>query len=323
MTKGKVLIIGGTGFLGYYAVRELLKRNYAVSILSLPPLPAEGLFAPEVEIVLADLNKLTDAEVEKYLSGHDAVIFAAGADDRATPPAPAYPFFHKYNVEATRRLATLAKQAGVKRMVVLGSYFAYFDRAWPEMKLKEHHPYIRSRVEQEEILFEIAGSEMDAMVLELPYIFGSMPGRKPIWTPLLHYLAATPVLFYTHGGTNCVAVEHIGEAIAGAVEFGKGGERYVIGDENLTWKELLGRLSELQGKRKSVVTLPNWMATLAGAGLKLTLRLQGKESGLDPIQLIRLQTAMTFIDPEPARTVLHFGSGGLEAALQKTIEAAG
>ena len=129
MTKGKVLIIGGTGFLGYYAVRELLKRNYAVSILSLPPLPAEGLFAPEVEIVLADLNKLTDAEVEKYLSGHDAVIFAAGADDRATPPAPAYPFFHKYNVEATRRLATLAKQAGVKRMVVLGSYFAYFDRA--------------------------------------------------------------------------------------------------------------------------------------------------------------------------------------------------
>jgi nucleoside-diphosphate-sugar epimerase len=322
MTNGKVLIIGGTGFLGYYAVRELLKRDYAVSILALPPLPAKGLFPAEVEIVLADLNKLTDEEVKERLAGHDAVIFAAGADDRATPKAPAYPFFYKYNVEATRRLATLAKGAGVKRMVVLGSYFAYFDRAWPELKLKEHHPYIRSRVEQEEILFEVAGKEMDAMVLELPYIFGSMPGRKPIWTPLLNYIASTPVIFYTHGGTNCIAVEHIGEAIAGAVEFGKGGERYVIGDENLTWKELLEKLSELQGKRKSVVTLPNWSATLAGAVLKLMQHLQGKESGLDPIQLIRLQTAMTFFDPEPARTTLHFGQGGLDVALQKTIEAA-
>jgi nucleoside-diphosphate-sugar epimerase len=45
----KVLIIGGTGFLGYYATQELFKRGDEVTILALPPLPAQGLFPPEVK----------------------------------------------------------------------------------------------------------------------------------------------------------------------------------------------------------------------------------------------------------------------------------
>jgi nucleoside-diphosphate-sugar epimerase len=132
-----VLLIGGTGFLGYYAVKELTKRGHQISILALPPLPAEGLFPVETKILLADLNTLSDEEVLKSLRGQDAVVYAAGADDRITPKAPAYPFFFKHNVEATRRLITLARQAGVKKAVVLGSYFVYFVRIWASWR-KRH-----------------------------------------------------------------------------------------------------------------------------------------------------------------------------------------
>jgi nucleoside-diphosphate-sugar epimerase len=71
----------------------------------------------------------------------EGLIFAAGADDRTIPDAPAYPFFYKANVESTARLLRLARQAGVKKAVVFSSYFVYFARKWPEMKLGEKHPY--------------------------------------------------------------------------------------------------------------------------------------------------------------------------------------
>ena len=319
--KQNVLIIGGTGFLGYFAVQELTRRGHHVTTLALPPLPAPGLFPDETRILLADLNRLTDDEVANLLRGQDAVIYAAGADDRVTPRAPAYPFFYKYNVEATRRLMTLARQAGVKKAVVLGSYFVHFDRIWPHLKLKEHHPYIRSRVEQEEAAITAGGTEMAVIILELPYIFGSMPGRIPIWKPLIRYICSTPIIFYTRGGSNCIAVEHVGEAIAGAVEQGVGGQSYVIGDENLTWVELLEKLARLTGKEKSIISLPNWVAILAGVFIKVVHFFQGLEGGLDPVALIKLQTAKTFFDPTLARNALGFGSGGIDEALRKTVVA--
>lgn len=320
MTK-KVLMVGGTGFLGYYATGELLKREYEVTILALPPLPAEGLFPAAVHIQLVDLNRLSDEEVGDLLKGQDAVVYAAGADDRLTPKAPAYPFFYKYNVEATKRLLAIARQAGVKKAVILGSYFAYFARQWPELELTRHHPYIRSRVEQEAVAIETGGSDMEVMILELPYIFGSMPGRTPIWKPLIDYIRSTPVLFYTRGGTNCVTVEQVGAAIAGAVERGKGGQRYQIGSENLTWVELLTRLSRFTGKEKKIVTLPNGLVTIGTALLKFAHWLQGRQSGLDPIQLVKLQTANTFFDPTESQRDLGYGSGDLDLALQKTVAA--
>lgn len=60
------------------------------------------------------------------------------------------------------------------------SYFAYFDRIWPEMRLAEHHPYIRSRKGQEAQSLEAAMPDLQLCILQLPYIFGSMPGRAPL-----------------------------------------------------------------------------------------------------------------------------------------------
>lgn len=317
----KVLMIGGTGFLGYYAVHELQRLGHLVTLLALPPLPAGGLFSPDTVIKLANLNTLTDDELERLLYGQDGLVFAAGADDRQTPKAPSYPFFYKHNVEAPKRLFELARKAGVKRAVVLGSYFAHFNRIWPELRLADHHPYIRSRVEQEKVLIEAGGSSMAVMVLELPYIFGSMPGRVPLWKPLIEYIDSPVPLFYTRGGTNCVAVEHVGEAIAGALEMGQAGKSYLVGDENLTWEQLLGKICTALDKKKRVITLPDWIAVAGAWGLKQVHRIKRLQSGLDPVELIHLQTANTFFDASVAQTALGFNGGGLDEAIRKTVKA--
>lgn len=315
-----VMIIGGTGLLGYHATLELVSRGHEVEIIALPPMPAENLFPQDVRIHLYDLNQMPDDELTSLLRGHDAVIFAAGVDDRVTPKAPAYSFFYHHNVESTRRMAEISRKAGVGRFIILGSYFAYFHRLWPHLELTRHHPYIRSRVEQSAAAIEAAGADLAVVTLELPYIFGTMPGRMPLWKPLVAYAASAFPLFYPKGGTTCVTVTQVAQAINGAVEMEEPGGSYPIGGENLPWTDLMGIISKHAGNEKRVISLPNWLVTAGAFFLKLAHKLKGLESGLDPVQFIKLQTANTYIDPQLSREVLNYSLGGLDEALQETVQ---
>lgn len=315
------LVIGGTGFLGYHTTLKLLSRGHRVSVLAAPPLPDENLLPADVKITLTNLEALTDEELLGCLRGQDGLVFAAGVDDRVVPPRPAYPFFYKGNVLATERLVRLAVQAGVQRAVIFSSYFLEFERRWPELRLAEKHPYIRSRVEQANAALAAAGPELAPAILELPYIFGAMPGRLPLWAPLIRYIASPLPLVYPAGGTNMIAVGHVAEAIAGALERGQAGARYVIGDENLAWADWLGRLTRLVGREKRVITAPAAAVRGAARCVRLYHRLQGREGGLDPVAFVALQTADTFFDPAPSRAELGYGRGGLDEALDATVRA--
>jgi hypothetical protein len=61
----------------------------------------------------------------------------------------------------TQRLARLAKQAGVKKIVLFGSYFAHFTEAWHDLNLKKENAYPRTRLLQEEVSFMEGEGEMD------------------------------------------------------------------------------------------------------------------------------------------------------------------
>jgi dihydroflavonol-4-reductase len=319
MTNQSVLIIGGTGFLGYHTAREFLNKGWKVTVLGLPPAPPPHLFPDVVKIVLKNIDETADNELIALLRGHTALVFAAGMDDRFTPRKPAYPKFYRANVETPVRILTLAKQAGVRRAVVLGSYFVHFDRLWPEMKLAEQHPYIRSRLEQEKAVTSIPGMDVD--VLELPYIFGSMPveGWKPLWTPLVKYIRSMKLLFYMKGGSACITAETVGQAVVGAIEHGGAGMCYPIGDENLTWTELLTCLAAADGRRVKVVALPDWLVKVGMAGVSVVHHLQKKEGGLNLRTFATLQTAEAFIDPEPSRRALGYQTGGLDRAFRETV----
>lgn len=315
----RILIIGGTGLLGYHATREFLAHGDVVTILALPPAPAPGLFPESVEICYQNLESLSDEELGGVLRGMDAVVFAAGVDDRVTPKAPAYPFFHSHNVVPVARLAKSCADVGVRKLVILGSYFAHFARQWPELELTNHHPYIRSRVEQTKAAVQAAGGRVQVVTLELPYIFGSMPGRMPLWKPLVKYAASAFPLFYTRGGTTCVTVTQVAQAIRGAVVRGEGGVCYPIGGENLTWRELMGKIAAYAGKSKQVITLPDGLVRAGTRLVKLMHQVQRRESGLDPVEFVRLQTRETYIDPS---SLLELGvePDGLEIALAETVQ---
>ncbi|HEX7540821.1 MAG TPA: NAD-dependent epimerase/dehydratase family protein [Anaerolineales bacterium] len=326
----RVFVIGGTGFLGYHAIQEFLAKGWGVTALGLPPAhpldssaasSGQTLYPAAVKLILQNLDTASDEELVALLRGHEAMVFAAGLDDRYTLKKPAYPRFYQANVESLRRLLILAKKAGVKRTVVLGSYFVHFNRQWPDLKLAERNPYIRSRLEQEKVTTSIHG--LDGMVLELPYIFGAMPisGWKPLWAPLVKYIRFSKIIFYMKGGTACVSARTVGRAIVAAVERGEAGKVYPIGQENLTWRQMLTRLARADERTCRILTLPIWTIKLGMFGILLVHNLQGKEGFLNLRYFAQLQTAETFFDPQPSKEALGYQTCGLDEAFQEMVEA--
>ena len=320
-SKKRVFIVGGTGFLGYHTIQEFLKHGWEATALGLPPAPPVDLYSSGVKVILRDLDIATDQELLDLLGGHEALIFAAGLDDRFPQKKPAYPKFFHANVEVPRRVLRLAKQAGIKHAVVFGSYFSHFNRLWPELRLADRHPYIRSRVEQEQAVTSIP--DLDVDVLELPYIFGRLPvrGWKSLWAPLVKYLRAIPFVFYMKGGTACISANMVGKAAFGAITLGHANTCYPIGQENLSWSEMLIRLAAADERHIHVITIPNWLLKVGLIFFWLFHELQGREGGLDPRHFAPLQTAETFLDPETSKRLLGYDTDDLDDAFQKTIQA--
>lgn len=310
----KVCVVGGTGLLGGAGTAELLRRGHEVRVLSLGG-GAGG--KPGPEYVQGDYVSMDEASLGELLKGCEGLVFAAGVDERLERPAPVYDFFHRYNVEAMVRLLKAAAESGVRHCVVCGSYFAWFDRLWPQLRLAERHPYIRSRTEQEKAALGFAGPGFDVAVLEIPYVFGVQPGRRPVWMFLAQTLRAMrPAVFWPRGGTAMVTAAQVGQAIAGALETSRGGRCYPLGGENRTWKQLLGRFCAAMGQPdKKVLPLPRPVFALACRFLKRRQRARGIEGGLDLAFLPQIECRRLYIDPAEGSRPLGVQPDDLNAAI--------
>ncbi len=294
----KVFMIGGTGLLGSEAAKQLINRGHEVVSIALPPLPTGTILPAQMKIEFGNYLDMTDDELKRYFYGCEGFVFAAGVDERVEGPAPIYELFWKYNIEPVKRLLQLAKECGVKHTVICGSYFAHFNKVWPEKNLANWHPYIRSRRDQEEVAMSMAEKDFNVAVLELPYIFGTQPGRKPVWTFLVESIRDMKgVTLYPKGGTTMVTVKQVAQAITGAIEKNKGGRCYPIGYYNMEWKELISIVHKYMGcPEKRIITIPNWMYAIGGRKLMKEQQKKNLEGGLHMVKFTELQCSNQFID---------------------------
>jgi len=319
----KVFIAGGTGFIGYHTALEFLKNGHEVTSLSLEDINLGGWYPKEVDVHYGDLFEMSDEEMEKLVAGHDALVYAVGPDDRFVPEAPAYPFFYERLVTHPVRLVKAAKKAGIKKIAVCNSYFAYYHRQHPEKKLCEKHPYIRCRVEQADAMIEAGGDGTDVMMLELPYIFGAMPERVPLWKDvLLDMLIKMKTVLYPKGGSVMLSVENVAGAAYGAVMHGEHGGKYPIGDVNVDWNTMLEMMLCAMGTPKKIKTIPCFLVALYGVKHKRDYAKEGKEMGLDPVKLMKdIQCQYLYYDVDAmSRKALKYSGGGVEESIKKTIK---
>lgn len=318
----KVFMIGGTGLIGSEAARELIRRGHEVSSLALPPLP-EGVVLPEeMHIDFANYMEMPDEKLKEYLEGVEGLVFAAGIDERVVGAPPVYDLFEKYNITPLERLLRIAKETGVKHVVICGSYFAYFDRAWPQLELAKHHPYIRSRVDQANMALSFADENFDVAILELPYIFGTQPGRKPVWVFLVEQIRDMPKrTMYPRGGTTMVTVKQVGQAIAGALENNKGGKNYPVGYYNMEWTELLSIFHKYMGvPDKKIVTIPDFLFKMSARGIEKKHKEAGIEGGLYMPEFAKVMTSNAFIDKKTIVEELGVEPDDIDAAIGESVK---
>ena len=323
----KLLILGGTGFLGYYTTMLALKKGYEVGSISLNDVNLEGWYPKEVKTQFTDLFETSEDDLVKMMKGYDYMIYSVGPDDRETPRAPAYDYFHRRLVVECAKCFRAAERAGIKKSICFNSYFAYFARRNPELKLEEKHPYVRCRVEQAKLLNE-QKKKMEVVVLEFPYIFGTMPERMPIWKAVFldRYANGHKRIFFPKGKTTMTSVDHIAEAAIGAVEYGKDGERYPVGDENQSFDFMLNTMTgAVLPKPRKIIHPAKWMCAMGGQMVANQEKKQGGEPGLNlklVMKEIMCSDTASCVEPEVLERVceeLHISRGGLKESIEATM----
>jgi len=231
----KTLIVGGTGLTGAHAALHLREQGYDVTLASRS--------APE-SAALADFPHVAGSYIDddfsdEQLAQFDALVFAAGADIRLLPQGEDdAAFFERVNSVAVPRFFARARSAGIRRAVYIGTYY---PQVVPE-KI-ETSAYVRSRHLADEGVRELATDAFSVCSLNAPFILGHVPGvALPHLEALVQFAAGRlegmPAVAPA-GGVNHISSRSMSEAIHGALERGEGGRAYLVGDENLSWKDYL------------------------------------------------------------------------------------
>lgn len=321
----KIFMIGGTGLLGSAGAEQFLKHGDSVRTLALPPLPEGAPLPKDMEIIFQDVNKCTDAELEDLMKGFDVLVYAAGVDERAEFPAPVYDAYYKFNIAPLKRLMPVAKKLGYKGCVFCNSYFTYLEKLRPDMKLYEKHTYIRSRRDQEDYALSLADDNFFVASLELPYIFGTQPGRRPVWAILieqLHRMDSLPCTFYPKGGTGMLTVRQVGEVMYGAAHNTKGGRAYPISCYNMKWDEFLKIVYAARGmgSNRKIIGIPAWTMAMGMIGPYMDYKKRNVDSGIWPFGLPAIMDECLYMDTEISYKELGATPDDIRGAITDSIK---
>lgn len=287
MKHKRIFIVGGAGFLGYHTSLELVNRGAEVTCLALPDEVVDESLLSRVDLVRADVDKLSDQELGELLAGYDALVYTAGPDDRVELSAGvvASDFFQTQLVERTDRVLRIAKQQGVKKAIIYSSYFSYINNrgiCGIEQGGLERHPYIKARVEQTKRAFALGDDNFSAAVLNIPYVFGTAPGKEPIWKHIfVDRFAGSPKIFYGNGGTTVISAKKIAVCTAQALELAEHGDELAVGSKDMKFTPMIEKLLKSANINKPVGKLLNWLLNMIMKSQWKKAQKQNLDFGLD------------------------------------------
>ncbi len=322
----KIIILGGTGLLGYHSTLSLLSKGHEITIVSRGSINSNNFFPKKVSSIVNNVFEMSRDELINLFTGFDALVYAIGPDEREIPPSPSADFFKENLVDRCINICSCAKIAKLKSIIILSSYFNYFHRKHPLWRLAKKHPYIRNRVKQAEECLKLSNSELKIIILEIPYVFGVMPNRKSLWADLLvpRLNALKPFIFYTTGGTAMSTAKYVGEAVRGVVEKGKTGT-YIVGEQNMDWNEMLAIVTNsLGGFKKRITIVPVFIAQFYAYIEKLANSIKGREAGLNYPKYIKdFQCKFTYFPEEEMQSIaqdLELCRGDIKQTIKETFD---
>ena len=265
--KCKVLVTGATGLLGVNLVQRLVALGYAVRLLvryKSPLWPFDGL---EIEQAVGDI---TDGKsVREAVEGCDVVFHGAGFVTFS-------PFLREravqVNVVGTHNVIEACQGAKVERLVHVSSIAAvgYGSRGelvnetapWNFKSLADPY-HDTKRAAEEGVLQAVAERALPAVVVNPAYVLGPWD-MKPSSGRLILLVASGKVKVYPTGGISVVHVRDVVEGMIRALHRGRVGERYILGGDNLAYREVLTKLARVVGVAPPRIPLQAWVTRPLG-----------------------------------------------------------
>jgi len=298
----RALVTGATGFVGSRVARALSQGGWQVRALVRPGADRRNLQQLPTEFSTGDLGD--PASLALALSGCD-VLFHVAADYRlgVADPQPLY----RSNVEGTRNVLDAAHRAGVARIVYTSSV-ATVGLPGDGSPGTEDTPvaltdmighYKRSKFLAEEVAREFARAGAPVVIVNPSTPIG--PGDiKPTPTGQMVVDAAsgrTPA--YVDTGLNVVHVDDVAAGHLRALERGRIGERYILGGENMTLREILVEISRLAGRSPPRIRLPHSALLPVAYASEALARLTGRGTRVT-VEAVRLARKHMYFSSEKA-----------------------
>jgi dihydroflavonol-4-reductase len=322
----KVFVTGATGFLGSHVARVLAEQGAQLRLLVRTTSDLrniEGISADRVEGDLRD-----PASISKALSGCD-VVFHVAADYRLFVRDPDE--MYRSNVEGTRALLEAGRKQGVRRIVYTSSVatIGFHSGSSKGKVADELSPvgladmighYKRSKFMAEQVVVDAAKSGVDVVVVNPTTPVGERDIKPTPTGRIVVDFLKRKFPAYVETGLNLVDATECARGHVQALEKGRSGERYILGGENLTLKQILDRLAAITGLKSPTVKLPYVFAFATGVVDEMvTGRLLGREPRAT-IDAVRMGRKMMFVSSAKAEKELGWRSIPVDAALHRSVE---
>lgn len=322
MAGKTALVTGANGFVGCHVVRALRERGTHVRAFVRKGADVRALEGIDCEPAYGDLR---DRESLMRATRGCSVVYHVGADYRLWVPheAPMY----AANVEGTRNVLAAARAAGVDRIVYTSTVGALgigadgIGRESTPVTLADMvGPYKRSKfiAEQEMLRAEREGAPVVIVNPSTPigsYDYKPTPTGRIIVDFVNRRMPA-----YLETGLNLVNVEDVARGHILAAERGRVGEKYILGGENLTLEQMLGRLSALSGLPAPRVKIPYAVAYGFAMGAEAIARTVTHRPPRASLTEVRMARKKMFFAIAKARSELDYEPTAVDDGLRRAIE---
>jgi len=319
----RVFLTGATGFLGSHVAQVLAEQGADLRLLVRTTSNLKNLEGLKAETATGDLRD--PASLEKAMSGCE-VVFHVAADYRLWVRDPNE--MYRSNVEGTRAILEAARKNAV-RCVVYTSSVATMGFTGNGRPADEESPvsladmighYKRSKFMAEQVALEAGRSGLRVVTVNPTTPVGEQDVKPTPTGRIVVDFLKRKFPAYVETGLNLVDVRECARGHIAALEKGKSGERYILGGENLTLKQILDKLGAISGLPSPNVKLPYFVAYVAGA---VDQTFSGHLLGREPratVEAVRMGKKKMWASSGKAERELGWKAMPADGALRRAVE---
>jgi dihydroflavonol-4-reductase len=319
----KVFVTGATGFVGSHVAEQLEAMGAEVRVLVRKTSRTENLEMLKAERVVGDLRDFES--LKKGMAGCE-FVFHVGADYRlwARDPQPMY----ASNVEGTRLIIRAAQETKVRRVIYtssvatmgFGNNGRVVDEKTPVQLAMMIGDYKKSKFMAEYAAVQMARAGADVVIVNPSTPVGDRDIKPTPTGQIVVDFLKKKFPAYVDTGLNLVDVRDCARGHINAMERGRSGERYILGGENLTLKQILDKLAAITGLPSPKVKLPYAVALATGiVDTVVTGYLLRKEPRVT-IDAVRMGRKKMFVSSTKAQTELGYTAGSVDEGLRGATE---